>query len=189
MKRLGSNLTLGLLVTILSVFTALANYSTYVVGDKASDYKREGDRYLADSNTEYISASQFIIVDYTMYDNYYVNFNVDDFNTEYYQSQFSDSLKASVDRNSPFDDQYYEEMYANANAQFAAAFEQFDLASVASARESGYQLAMLIAAVGLAFAAYASLLAEDNRLRGVFALMSLVMLALGIGQFVLASAG
>lgn len=186
---LGSNLILGLLVSVLSVLTAVANYATYVVGNVSSDYEKEGNRLLADSNTEYISASQFIIVDYTMYDNYYVNLDVDDFNAEYYQSQFSDSLQASLDRQNPFDNQYYEEMYADANTKFDDAFAQFDLSSAAEEREAGYQLAMLIAAVGLAFSAYASLLDATNRLRRVFALLALVMMVLSIGQFLLASAG
>ena len=188
MKWIGSNLVLGLLVTVLSVFTAVTNYSTYVVGGNASGHETEGDRLLADSNTEYISASQFIIVDYSMYDSYYVNLDVDDFAAEYYQSQFSDTLQASADRDNPFDDQYYDEMYADANAKFDEAFVKLDLANAESEREAGYQLAMLIAAVGLAFAAYASLLDEANRLRRIFALMSLMMLIFSIGQYVLASA-
>ena len=188
LKWIGSNLVLGLLVTVLSVFTAVTNYSTYVVGGNASGHETEGDRLLADSNTEYISASQFIIVDYSMYDSYYVNLDVDDFAAEYYQSQFSDTLQASADRDNPFDDQYYDEMYADANAKFDEAFVKLDLANTESEREAGYQLAMLIAAVGLAFAAYASLLDEANRLRRIFALMSFMMLIFSIGQYVLASA-
>lgn len=187
MKWLGSNLMLGFLVTILSVFTAVANYSMYVVGGNASSHEAEGDRLLADANTAYISASQFIIVDYSMYDSYYTNQGVDDFTADYYQSQFSDALQASVDRGNPFDDQYYEEMDADANTAFDEAFANFDLANAEGEREAGYQLAMLITAVGLAFAAYASLLDEANRLRRIFALMSLIMLVLSIGQFLLTS--
>ncbi len=187
MKWLGSNLILGLLVTVLSVFTAGASYATYVVGGTASGYETEGDRLLADSNTEYISASQFIIVDYSMYDSYYINLDVDDFAADYYKSQFSDELQASVDRDSPFDDPYYEAMYADATANFDEAFVKFDLANAEGEREAGYQLAMLITGVGLAFAAYASLLEETNRLRKVFALMSLIMLVLSLGQFILVS--
>jgi len=187
MKWLGSNLMLGFLVTVLSVFTAVANYSTYVVGGNASGHETEGDRLLADSNTLYISATQYIIVDYSMYDSYYINLDVDDFAAEYYQSQFSDALQAGVDRDSPFDDPYYEAMYADANAKLDEAFVKFDLANAEGEREAGYQLAMLITAVGLAFAAYASLLEEANRLRKIFALMSLIMLVFSIVQFVLAS--
>ena len=185
-KWLGSNLTLGLLVTVMSIFTAVANYATYVVGGNASGYEAEGDRLLSNANTSYISASQFVIVDYTMYDNYYTNVDVNDDVADYYKSLFSNPLNASLDR-TPFDQQYFDEMYADADAQFDEAFAKFDLANAASEREAAYQLAMLVAAVGLAFAAYASLLDEANRLRRVFALMSLLMMVLSIGQFVLAA--
>jgi hypothetical protein len=182
-QKLGSNLFLGLLVTVLSVFTAATNYATYQVSGTASGYEKEGTRLLADSNTEYIRATQFIIQDYTMYDGYYVQQDVDDFAAEYYQSNFSPELQASVERDNAFDDQYYDEMYVDSEELFTQAFEEFDKASAASEQEEAYQLAMLIAAVGLAFAAYASLLDEKNHLRPLFALMSLVMLVLSAIQF------
>lgn len=188
MKWLGSNLMLGFLVTVLSIFTAVANYSTYVVGGRASDYQAEGDRLLANANTEYIQATQFIIVDYTMYDGYYINFDKDNEAANYYQDNFSDALKASLDRNDPFDSSYHDAMYATADATFDEAFAKIDQSNAESEREAGYQLAMLITAVGLAFAAYASLLDEANRLRRVFALMSLIMLVFSIRQFLVTSA-
>jgi len=186
---LGSNLMLGLLVTILSVLTALANYSTYNAGSVSSGLDTEGDRLLADSNTEYIQATQFIIVDYTMYDGYYVNLDVDDFAAEYYQSQFSDELAASVERDTPFDDQYYTETYKYADELYNQAFDKFDQANAAGERESGFQFAMLIAAVGLALAAYASLLDEENRLRNIFAAISLGTLIWGAVQYLSVMAG
>lgn len=186
--RLGSNLFLGLLVTILSVFTALTNYATYHVGGIASDHEIEGSRLLANSNTEYILATQFIIQDYTMFDGHYIQQDVDDVAAEYYQSNFSPELQASLERGHAFDDQYYDEMYAYSDELFTEAFEEFDLASAASEQEAAYQLAMLIAALGLAFAAYASLLNEKNRLRILFALMSLGMLVMSIGQYLAARA-
>ena len=186
---LGSNLVLGLLVTVLSVFTALANYSTYKVGSDASDLESKGDRSLADSNTEYISASQFIIVDYTMYDNYYINQDVDDFAASYYESLFSEELQASVDRDAPFDDQYYDAMYQSASDLFDEAFTYFDEANALGDKEAGFQFSMLISAVGLSFAAYASLLEESNRLRGVFAVLATLALVFGILQYVIISIG
>jgi hypothetical protein len=180
---LGSNLALGLLITLLSVFTAVANYSAFKAGNEATDLRALGDRSLANSNTEYISTSQFIIVDYTMYDNYYVNLGVDDTKAEYYQSQFSPELQASVDRGDPFDDQYYTEMYKEADDMFNEAFDYFDQASALGEQEAGYQFSMLISAVGLSFAAYASLLEDTNRLRKVFAVLAMLALAWSALQF------
>jgi len=185
-QKLGSNLFLGFLVTALSVFTAATNYITYQVNGTASGYDTEGARLLANSNTEYVRATQFIILDYDMYDGYYIQQGVDNFAAEYYQSNFSTELQASYDREDAFDDQYYDEMYAYSDDLFDQAFEQFDLANAASEREAAFQLAMLLAAVGLAFAAYASLLDEKNRMRPLFALMSFGMLILSVLQAVAA---
>lgn len=174
---MGSNLILGFLVSALSVLTASANYMAYQAGNTAGDYEAEGDRLLALSNTYYLEANQNIIVDYTMYDGYYINEGVDDFAAQYYQDQFSDSLLASIDRESLWDDQYYNEMYALSEDTVAEAQASFDRGNAEDEREAGFQLSMLIAAVGLAFAAYASLLNEANRLRVVFAIISFLLLA------------
>lgn len=185
-KKLGSELFLGLLVTVMSVLTAYVNYATYRVGGVASDYQTQGERMLADSNTEYVVSSQYVIQDYTMYDGFYINEGGDDFAAKYYADNFSEELQASIDRGTPFDDQYYDEMYATADNQFDKAFELFDMANTESEKEAAYQLAMLSAAIGLAFAAYASLLSQESRLRGWFALMSLLTLVISLFQFVIA---
>ena len=174
---MGSNLILGFLVSALSVLTATANYMAYHAGNVAGDYEAEGDRVLALSNTYYLEANQNIIVDYTMYDGYYINDGVDDFAAQYYQDQFSVALQDSIARDSLWDDQYYNEMYADSDDTVAEAQASFDLANAEDEREAGFQLSMLIAAVGLAFAAYASLLNEENRMRLVFALISFLLLA------------
>jgi hypothetical protein len=182
-QKLGSNLFLGLLVTLLSVFTAATNYATYQVSGTSAGYETAGSKLLANSNTEYIRATQFIIQDYSLYDSYYVQQGVDDFASKYYQENFSNELQASLAREAAFDDQYYNDMYAYSDDLFNQAFDEFDKADAASEKEAAYQLAMLIAAVGLAFAAYASLLDEKNRLRPLFALMSLIMFVISVVQF------
>ena len=185
-SKLGSELFLGFLVTALSVFTAYTNFATYKVSGDAGGLETEGNRMLADANTEYLLATQYIIVDYDMYDGFIINDGVDDFNSQYYQDNFSDTLQASIERKSEFDDQYYNEMYADANTMFDEAFAKIDEANALGEVVSNYQITMLTAAVGLAFAAYASLLQETNRLRRVFGLMSLAMLLLSIFQFIIA---
>ena len=181
-QRFGSNLFLGFLVTALSVFTAATNYATYQISGTASGHDTEGSRLLANSNTEYVRATQFILQDYTLYDGFYIQQGVDNFASEYYQANFSPELQASYDRDAVFDDQYYDAMYAYSDELFNQAFEEFDKANAASEREAGFQLAMLVAAVGLAFAAYASLLDELNKMRPMFSLMSLLLLIFSVIQ-------
>ena len=180
---LGSTLILGLLVSVLSVLTAGANYMAYQEGNSSLDNNLDGDRALAESNTLYLEATQYIIVDYNMYDGYQIQSGLDDVAAEYYHSQFSAPLLSSVERDGIWDDQYYDEMYTDALAKRDEAFAFFDEAKRQSERESGYQLSMLIAAVGLAFAAYASLMDETKRLRSVFALISILLFAFSAFQF------
>jgi hypothetical protein len=180
------NLTLGFLVSALSVLTATTNYMAFQSAKTSADIQAEGDRLLAISNTDYIRANQFVILDYTMYDGEYIQRGVDDFAADYYKNNFSDELQASVDRGSAFDDQYYNDMYAESDKSFADAQEKFEASNAEKDRESGYQLAMLIASVGLAFAAYASLLNNANFLRGLFTLLAFIMLGIGALQFITA---
>lgn len=181
---LGSTLLLGLLVSVLSVLTAAANYMAYQEGNASLDNNLAGDRALAESNTLYLEATQYIIVDYNMYDGYQIQSGVDDFAADYYLSQFSGPLVASIERGDIWGDQYYDEMYADALAKSDEAFAYFDEANRQSEREGGFQFSMLIAAVGLAFAAYASLLDESNRLRSVFALISILLMVFSALQFI-----
>lgn len=178
------NLILGFLVSALSVLTAGGNYMAFQSEKTSADLEAEGDRSLAISNTDYIRANQFIILDYTMYDGEYIQRGVDDFAADYYLDNFSPELQDSIDRGSAFDDQYYNDMYAESDASLEEAFASLDEANAEKERESGFQLAMLIASVGLAFAAYASLLSNTNFLRGVFTLLAFAMLGLGSLQFI-----
>lgn len=178
------NLTLGFLVSALSVLTAASNYMAFQADNKSSNLESEGDRLLADSNAGYIQANQSIILDYTMFDGEYLQRGVDDFAADYYKGNFSSSLQASVDRGSAFDDQYYNEMYASADQSFTDAFAKLDEANAETERESGFQLAMLIASVGLAFAAYASLLSNARIMRALFTLVAFAMLGVSALQFI-----
>jgi len=180
------NLFLGFLVSALSVLTAASNFMAYQADKKSADLESEGDRTLALSNTDYIRANQFIILDYTMFDGEYIQRGVDDFAADYYKSNFSDELQSSIDRGSAFDDQYYKDMYAESDKSFDDAFASLDAANAEKDHEGSYQLAMLIASVGLAFAAYASLLNNANFLRGVFSILSMILLGVGSVQFLIA---
>ncbi len=105
MKKLGSDIILGILVATLSIFTALANYSVYKVGGLGNGHTANARQLLADSNTDYDLALQLIILDYSMYDGYYISDGIDDVAADYYEDNFSKSLKASIERGSSFDEQ------------------------------------------------------------------------------------
>ncbi|HNT25892.1 MAG TPA: hypothetical protein PKM21_16100 [Anaerolineales bacterium] len=184
MKRLkffSSELWLGSLVALLSVLVALAAYQSGVSDSKEGDLNVEGQKQLTDSNGYYLEANQYIIYDYTMYDGWYVNEGKDDDAAEYYLANFSEALTANIDRGEDlFDEQYYEEMYADANATYDEAVTNFDEAQKAGDRADKLQLVVLIFAVGLALAAYGSLLDAESRLRLLFSIGSVVALAFGL---------
>ena len=121
MRKLGSELALGILVVTLSVFTAANNYAVYQIGGVGSAHTASARQLLADANAGYDLGLQLIILDYTMYDGFYISAGVDDVAADYYENNFSDALFASVERNTPFDEKYYDEMYALADEKSAQA--------------------------------------------------------------------
>jgi hypothetical protein len=181
LMKVSSDLVLGALVAFLSVLTGLAAYQSSINDSKEADYNVEGQKQLTDSNSMYLEQNQFVIYDYTMYDGWYVNDGKDDVAAEYYRANFSDNLIASMDRpDGPFDEQYYTEMYAEAEGQYNDAIANFELAQQFGDKADGLQLVVLIFAIGLALAAYASLLAQENAVRLVFAVGSILALIFGL---------
>lgn len=182
--KLGSELVLGLLVALLSVLTALSAYQSSLADSKEADLNVEGQKLLTDSNSLYLETNQFVIYDYTMYDGWYVNEGKDDEAAQYYYENFSESLTASMERESgPFDDQYYQEMYVEAETAYDEAMTRFEEAQEAGDTADQLQLAVLIFAVGLALSAYASMLAETSKLRVLFAIGAILGLLFGLVIF------
>ena len=182
--RLTSEVVLGTLVVILSVFTAYVAYQGALMDSASSGHEVEAQRVLANSNTDYLLANQTAILDYQTYDNYRVNLDVDDFAADYYRGNFSEELEKAIERpDGPFDDAYYEELFGEAEAELDRAFEIYDLAGEEGDKADAYQQVMLILAVGLSFAAWASLVAEGNRMRLVFTVLAVVAFVGGLIRY------
>lgn len=180
LRLLGSELVLGSLIAILSVFTAVASYQSSMSGSEQTTHNVQGQQRLTDASAEYLTANQLIVYDYQLYDGWYTA--EDEEKARYYQNQFSEPLQASIQASPQdiFNDTYYTAMYADANALFAEAGTLFQKAQEWNKRGDALQLVMLIMAVGLAFAAWASLLKEESPMRLVFAILSLGMFAYGL---------
>ena len=179
LRFLGNELLLGALVVVLSVMTALASYQGATADSEQNKFEIEGMKALNDGNADFLGANQSIIYDYQMYDGWYAAQTEDLEN--YYSSSYSPTLQDSIARNpdDPFSDQYYKEMYAEANSLFDQADVNFDLAGQWDTRGDQLQLVMLFMALGLSFAAWASLLRQESRMRVVFALLAVAAGALG----------
>lgn len=179
LKFLGSEVFLGTLIAVLSIATALASYLGGVADSEQSKNELLGMQMLTDANAEYLTANQDIIQDYTYFDNWYIN--PDPEIAEYYQANFSEALTVAMERSDyPFDDQYYEDMYALPNQMFEETDTYFELGSQWDERGDKLQLVMLIMALGLAFAAWASLLGAESNMRLLFAILSLGTLIVGV---------
>jgi hypothetical protein len=179
-RWLGSEIVLGSLIAILSVFTGVASFQGSMSDSDQNKYQNEGMQTLTDANAEYLTANQYIVYDYTLFDSWYVT--EDEAKAEYYKGSFSESLTTAITTNEedPFSEQYYTDMYAEANAMFDTAGEKFELAEKFNGRGDALQLVMLITAIGLAFAAWASLLDEESNMRLLFALLALVTTVIGV---------
>jgi hypothetical protein len=180
LRIFGKEIVLGSMIAILSVFTALASWQGSMADSKQNEHEILGMQQLNDGNAEYLSANQFIVYDYSMYDGWYVT--DDEEKASYYEESYSDELVASIESNpdDPFNDEYYDAMYTSAYDLWDESDANFELAGQYDNRGDGLQLVMLFMALGLAFAAWASLLKEESNLRPLFAFLAIVVFVIGL---------
>jgi len=184
LNRLSSELILGALVAVLSILAAVSGYQGGMADSKQTEHNVLGQKDLTNANSEYLTANQMIVYDYQLFDGYYTATTPEQ--EEYYQSQYSEPLQAAIAANPDdiFTEAYYDEMYAVANEQFASADAQFDLAGKYNERGDALQLVLMISALAVAFAAWASLLEAGSSVRVVFAILSIVGLVYTIVLYV-----
>ena len=182
LRFLGKEIILGTLIALLSVFTAVASLQGAQADGKQNDYEILGMKSLNDGNAEYLRSNQDITQDYNYFDNWYLNLDERPDVAEYYQGSFSQALLDAVDRDpdTVWDEQYYAAVYADADAYFEASDANFEIAALWNDRGDQLQLVLMIMALGLAFAAWASLLKDEGNMRVLFALLAVVTLALGV---------
>jgi hypothetical protein len=180
LRFLGNEFVLGTLIALLSVFTAIASFQGSMADSKQNESEIAGMTNLNDGNSDYLRANQFIVYDYTMFDGWYTADTAD--KEEYYQSSYSQELQDSIaaDPENPFSDAYYDAMYADSYAYWDESDTAFETAGQWDNRGDGLQLVMLTMALGLAFAAWASLAKEESNMRLGFAVLGIAMFVLGI---------
>ena len=182
MKKFFSNeIFLGTMIAVLSVFTAFASYQGAMADSEQNKYEILGMQQLNDGNAEYLRANQDITQDYNYFDNWYLNVDERPEIGSYYQENFSEALTSAFERDQGvWDDDYYNEMYADATSLWDESDTNFDLASQYDERGDQLQLVMLITALGLAFVAWASLLGAESNMRVFFAILGAIALVAGI---------
>jgi len=180
LRFLGHEIVLGSLIAILSVMTALASYQGSMADSKQNEHEILGMQKLNDGNAEYLSANQFIVYDYTMFDGWYTT--DDEVKAAYYEDSYSEQLAAAIEADSedPFNDEYYDAMYTEAYDLWDESDANFELAGQWDNRGDELQQVMLLMALALAFAAWASLLKEESHMRLLFAIASIIVFVLGV---------
>jgi len=179
---LGSEIFLGTLIALLSVSTAMASYQGAMSDSEQNKYEILGMQALNDGNAEYLRVNQDITQDYNYFDNWYLNIDERPEIAEYYEGSFSEQLAAAIERDPDvvWDDQYYEEMYADPIALFEESDANFEIGSQWDERGDQLQLVMLIMALGLAFTAWGSLLGAESGMRLLFSLFGLISFVAGL---------
>ena len=182
---LGNELLLGLLITLLRVFTAWASYRGALADGNQNDAEIQGMQALNDGNAEYLTENQNISQDYNYYDNWYINQDSNLEAADYYQFNFSQQLQDAIarDPNTVWDDQYYTEMSATSTELFDSSEASFILATNWNERGDHLQMVLTIMAIGLAFAGWASINKEESNLRAFFSLLAVLSLVIGLISF------
>jgi len=180
LRFLGNEVLLGTLIALLSIFTAFASWQGSIADSKQSEHELTAMQHLNDGNAEYLSANQFIVYDYTMYDGWYTT--SDPVHEEYYQNSYSEALQTAIaaDPDNPFSEEYYDSMYTTAYSYWDDFDAESAIAGQWNNRGDGLQLVMLVMALGLAFAAWASLLKEESNMRLWFSALAIITLIAGI---------
>jgi hypothetical protein len=186
LRFLGNEILLGTLIALLSVFTAISSWQGALADGEQNKYELLGMQSLNDGNAEYLRANQDITQDYNYFDNWYLNVDERPVIAEYYQGSFSQPLLDAIDRDpdAVWDDQYYTDMYAEADQYFEDSDANFELGIQWDERGDQLQLVLMIMALGLAFAAWASLMKEDSNLRQFFGLFAIVTLIIGVIAYI-----
>jgi hypothetical protein len=182
---LGNEILLGLLITALSIFTAISSYWGALADGNQNDAEIQGMQALNDGNAEYLTENQNISQDYNYYDNWYLNQDSNPEVADYYQFNFSQQLQDAIarDPNTVWDDQYYTDMAVTSTELFDKSEADFVLASNWNERGDWLQLVLTIMAIGLAFAGWASINKEESNLRAFFSLLSIITLVIGLIYF------
>jgi hypothetical protein len=182
LRFLGNEFLLGTLIALLTVLTAVSSYQGALADGQQNDFEILGMKNLNDGNAEYLRVNQDITQDYNYFDNWYLNVDERPDVAEYYQSNFSQALLDAMKRNpdAVWDNQYYEAVYTDANAYFDESDANFEKAGEWNERGDRLQLVLMIMALGLAFAAWASLLKEESNLRLLFSAFAIITLVAGV---------
>lgn len=176
-RVIASEIVLGTVVVAMTILTAVSGYDGAMADSKQNEYEVLAQKELTNATAEYLTANQMIVYDYQLFDGAYTAETEE--KVQYYVASYSDALTASIAANpdAPFSDAYYDAIYADAQAMFDTADTNFVIAAKFDERGDAMQLVMLVSALGLALVAWASLLSDESKIRVVFGVIGVCMMA------------
>jgi hypothetical protein len=183
LRILGHEFVLGTLIAILSIGVAYASYQGSMTDSDQNKNELEGMKSLNDGNTTFLTANQTLTQDYQYYDNWYTNLNTNPETADYYLGLMSDKLAELAQKDSMDQAEwqaYEDEVFADSYVYFDRSEALFKLASAYDDKGDQLQLVILFMALGLTFAAWASLLKEESALRPIFSILAIAMLIIGV---------
>ena len=124
--------------------------------------------------------SQLLMLDIISYDHYYASVNLDA--ADNYYASFSSALVENLEdpsREILFDEQYFDDIYETAYICFGESDSLFEQGEKVGGIAGQYQQVMFIFAIGLAMAAWASLLSESGKMRLMFVILGFAALVYG----------
>ena len=171
------------MIALLSISTASTAYFSHMEDSNSTHNYFSSQSIIVEANSLYLEANQAIMYDMNSYDSFLIALNDGNESlAEFYFSGLSQSAIDSDNRTSgPFDDQYYEEMYAFASEREAEGQELADKAAEQNDAADEYQLAVLFSAVGLSLTGWASVI-SSHKLKLTFLTCSVVALLISVIQ-------
>ena len=183
LQKLVSENVLAGLITIMTILTAFTVYQASLAGGESLKSFFYAQGYLTDANSLYIEGGQEIFYDLSVYDQHVIAFrNGDDELADYFLDQLSEAGLAGLERDidNPFDEEYFNTVYAEPNALIQEADDAFTLAEYHNSYGDSLTLVATILSVGLAFAAWGSLAAAHSRQRVLFAVFGTVAMLVAV---------
>jgi len=174
---------LAALVTVYGILTAVVIFMASGADGLYYDNVFIAQAQLNDASELAIEAQIGILHDLSVLEQIQVHIleGSDEEIIDYLYGQLSAEAVESLERSAELDDVYAERVFAVHNAERENAMISFDLAGAWSERAGVYQGLATVLAVGLAFAAWASLMEKGGCLRVAFAVVALLVLIACLG--------
>jgi hypothetical protein len=186
LRWLGNEIVLGTMIALLSVGVAYGSYQGSMADSDQNKNEIEGMKSLNDGNTIFLTANQTLTQDYTYYDSWYTNLETNPELSAYYLELMSDNLATLAQKDSMDQTEwtaYEDDIFADSNVYFDRSEAFFKLAGAWDEKGDLLQLVVLFMALGLTFAAWASLLRDESNLRPLFSIFAIIMLIVAIATY------